>query len=134
MQDTFLLDTNICVHLLRGDGRLHEKMMEVQWVNCCISELTVAELYYGAECSDRVDEVTSVVSEFVASMRVIPFEVCIREYCRQKARLRRLGTLIEDIDLFIGSTAVAMGYVMVSENQKHLSRLEHIRLENWIVR
>lgn len=42
--------------------------------------------------------------------------------------LRRLGTLIEDTDLYIGATAVAMGYILVSENVKHLSRLENIKI------
>ena len=65
---------------------------------------------------------------------MIPFNICIREFCKQKARLRRLGTPIEDYDLFIGSTAVALGFTLVSENIKHLARIEGIELENWVTR
>ena len=45
--------------------------------------------------------------------------------------MRRKGTLIDDIDLFIGATAVAIDAVMVTENVKHLNRMENIRIENW---
>lgn len=64
-------------------------------------------------------------------MEVIPIAVAISEYASQKARLRRKGTLIDDIDLFIGATAVAIDAVMVTENVKHLDRVENIRIENW---
>ena len=41
-----------------------------------------------------------------------------------------MGTLIEDFDLFIGSAAIASGCTLVTENAKHLSRLEGIVFEN----
>ena len=50
------------------------------------------------------------------------------------AQMRRDGHLIEDMDLFIGATAVAETMTMVTENVSHLSRIQGIRLENWIVR
>ena len=30
-------------------------MRKVKWENCCISEVTVIELFYGAECSKAVE-------------------------------------------------------------------------------
>ena len=108
-----------------------EQMRRVGWHNCCISEMTVAELLYGAECSNSVAENIKEVLSFCADMEVIPIAVAISEYASQKARLRRKGTLIDDIDLFIGATAVAIDAVMVTENVKHLDRVENIRIENW---
>lgn len=68
---------------------------------------------------------------FCADMEVIPVGIALSEYASQKAKLRRKGTLIDDIDLFIGATAVAIDAVMVTENVKHLNRMENIRIENW---
>ena len=99
--------------------------------NCCISEMTVAELLYGAECSNSVSENIGEVLSFCADMEVIPVGIALSEYASQKAKLRRKGTLIDDIDLFIGATAVAIDAVMVTENVKHLNRMENIRIENW---
>ncbi len=130
----FLLDSNICIHLLRKRKEVIEAMERVGWSNCCISELTVVELFYGAECSSNPVRNKKAVASFLNDMEIIPFRTCIKEFCRQKARLRRMGTPIEDTDLYIGTTAVAMDYILVTENVRHLSRLENIRLENWIIR
>lgn len=130
----YLLDSNICIHLLRNRPEVIEEIRRVKWSNCCISEMTVVELYYGAECSQQRERNLHDVEAFVNSMTIIPLSSCIREFCRQKARLRKEGLLIEDYDLFIGCTAVSNGCIMVSENTKHLSRIAGITIENWIRR
>lgn len=43
----YLLDTNICVHFLRGKYNLLDRIREVGLENCCISEITYAELLCG---------------------------------------------------------------------------------------
>lgn len=129
----YLLDTNICVHLLRGHAGLRSKIASVGWRHCCISEMTVIELYYGAECSSKVSDNLNLVSEFISAMEIIPINVCIREFCRQKALLRKLGTPIEDFDLLIGTTAKAMGYTLVTANEKHMKRIKDVQIENWAV-
>ena len=130
----YILDSNICIHLLRNRPEVVETIRRVGWNCCSISELTVVELYYGAECSNNPLKNRAVIDSFLMDIEIIPFSLCINEFCRQKARLRSLGTLIEDFDLFIGSAAVASGRVLVTENLKHLSRLEGIMLENWVKR
>jgi len=50
--EKFLLDTNICVFFLKGKFNLNEQLKKDGLQNCCISEITLAELKYGAECSD----------------------------------------------------------------------------------
>lgn len=42
-------------------------------------------------------------------------------------------SVIDDIDLFIGATAVATDCIMVTENVKHLNRIENIQIENWLL-
>ena len=49
----YLLDTNICVYFLRGKYGLDQKIRQVGWDSCYISEITVAELKYGAELGRR---------------------------------------------------------------------------------
>ena len=45
----YLLDTNICVFLLRGKYHVDEVINKHGLANCAISEITLAELKYGAE-------------------------------------------------------------------------------------
>ena len=128
----YLLDSNICIYILRGKKGMREQLQRVGWDNCCISEMTVAELLYGAECSNEVDENKKEVISFCADIEIIPVGLALSEYAYQKAKLRKKGTLIDDLDLLIGSTAVATDCIMVTENVKHLNRIENIQIENWI--
>lgn len=134
MARKYVLDSNICIHLLRNRTEIIDAIEQKGWKNCCISELTVVELYYGAECSKNPLKNRMIIDSFLADIEIVPFSLCINEFCKQKARLRSLGTLIEDFDLFIGCTAIAIGATLVTENIKHLSRLESIILENWVKR
>lgn len=40
----YLLDTNVCVFFLRKRFGVAQRIAAVGWSNCCISEITVAEL------------------------------------------------------------------------------------------
>ena len=131
MQKKYILDSNIVIHLLRGNEKVRRHIEEVGIENCYISEVTTFELYYGAECSAHPEENRELVAALVAEFTVIPFRVSLREACRQKAALRKSGTMIEDWDILIGSTGVVLDYIVVTENTKHLSHLYDIRLENW---
>lgn len=133
-QQKYLLDSNICIHLMRMNAGVVNKIRQVGWNNCCISEMTVVELYYGAECSQQRDKNMVEVQDFINSITVHPLSSCIREFCSQKAKLRREGKMIEDYDLFIGCTAVSNNCIMVTENTKHLSRIQGITIENWVTR
>ena len=134
MKQKYILDSNICIHLLRNRKEIVDAILRVGWDNCCISELTVVELFYGAECSSNPERNRLEIDSFIADIEVLPFSLCIKEFCKQKARLRSMGMLIEDFDLFIGSMAIAIGYTLVTENIKHLSRLQGIMIENWVER
>ena len=104
---------------------MQQQLKRVGWRNCCISEITVAELLYGAECSNNVEDNKK-------DIEVIPVGLALSEYASQKAKLRKKGTLIDDLDLLIGSTAVATDCIMVTENVRHLNRVENIQIENWV--
>lgn len=131
MKQQYLLDSNICIYLFRGQKMINEQLQKVGWNNCCISEMTVAELLYGAECSDNVEDNIRQVKSFCSDINIIPVGPVLGEYARQKALLRKKGLLIDDMDLFIGCTAITFNYIMVTENVKHLERLDGIHIENW---
>jgi len=131
----YLLDTNICVYFLRGKKSIVEQILDRGIDNCFISEITVAELFYGVECDEyNFNENRKKVNEFIDILTVIPISTILLEYAKQKAILRKEGNLIDDMDLFIGSTATANNMVLVTDNEKHLNRLSNIKIENWITK
>jgi tRNA(fMet)-specific endonuclease VapC len=130
----YLLDSNICIHFFKGSYNLISKLEEVGMQNCCISEITLAELIYRAECSLNPEKNKATVQAFHAQLSTIPIFNAIELYGKEKARLRKLGTPISDFDLLIGCSAVVHDLIMVTENTREFERIEAIKIENWIIR
>lgn len=125
------MDTNICIYYLNGKFELDNKLEEVGIENCYISEITVAEMKYGAEKSQKVAENLKTISLFQSRVQVVPIFGAIDFYAKEKARLQKQGTTIDEFDLLIGATAVSNGLVMVTNNTSHFHRINGIELEDW---
>ena len=133
----YLLDTNICIFLLRGTYDVDKMLDAVGLENCCISEITAAELKYGAELGRRkgLKQRAQQLEKLLSSMEILPIGKAIDCYASEKARLRLAGTPLEDdFDLLIGCTAIVYNMVMVTENWKDFKNLTGIKIENWIKR
>jgi len=116
----------------KGKYRLIDKFAEIGFDKFAISEITLAELYYGAEKSQNIEKNTLVVEEFSNRIITLPILDSIKIYAKEKARLKTKGTIISDLDLFIGSSAIANNMILVTRNVKEFERIENIRIENWI--
>jgi len=127
----YLLDTNICIFYLKGRFDLDTKVRNVGVENCFISEITVAELKFGAENSEHVERNRSVVTNLLSVFQVIPVFGSLDVYAKEKARLRKQGDLIDDFDLLIGATVIANKLIMVTNNTKHFVRMDGMILEDW---
>ena len=130
----YLLDTNICIHLFRGKFNLIEKFQEINLEECAISEITLAELIFGAENSLNPKKNYKIIDRFSEQVKILPIFNSIQIYAKEKVRLRKKGVMISDFDLFIGSTAIANDLIMVTENVKEFERISAINIENWIHR
>ena len=91
----------------------------------------MAELKYGVENSKTPELLRPIVEAFIPKFAVIPVYDALDVYATEKARLRKQGQLLDDFDILIGATAIANKMTMVSNNQKHMSRLTGINLQDW---
>jgi len=128
----YMLDTNICVYFFRGKFNLTEKLERIGLNNYTISEITLAELVYGAENSMNPQKNHKIILNFSKLVTILPIYDSIYLYGKEKARLRKLGTMISDFDLLIGCTSVDKELIMVTENIREFERIASIRIENWI--
>jgi tRNA(fMet)-specific endonuclease VapC len=129
----YLLDTDISVFYLRGKYNLNRKLKEiVGYDSCFISEITLAELKYGAELSEKADENLYSVNKFANKIGILPIFNSLDLYAKEKARLKKIGNLIDDFDLLIGCSAVKNGLILVTNNENHFERINNIKIENWI--
>lgn len=130
----YLLDTNICIHLFRGKLELLEKINSVGLANCAISEITLAELIFGAENSKYPTKNHNLINKLTSQISVLPIYESIPLYGKEKVRLRKNGKMISDFDLLIGCTAVYQNMIMVTENVSEFERINKVKIENWVIR
>lgn len=130
----YLLDTCICVFALRDKYGIVDMLDKIDNSCCFISEVTLAELKYGVECSKDKSKNMKELLAFVEELNVVPFEVSIDVFSKEKARLRREGLNIDDFDLLIGSAAIALGMTLVTDNVKRFNRIDGLVVENWVER
>ena len=95
----YLLDTNICIHFFRGKFNLIDKIEETGLENCAISEITLAELVFGAENSANPDKNHQIIDGFTKIVTVLPIFDSIGIYGKENTRLRKAGMMISDFDL-----------------------------------
>src|SRR5699024_12467834 len=67
--------------------------------NCFISEITVAELKFGVANSKAQKGNRAVLNNFVNGIQILPIFPALDIYAKEKARLRKSGTIIDDFDL-----------------------------------
>jgi len=137
MKDKYLLDTNVCIFFMRGKYGVAQRISKIGRKNCCISEITVAELLFGAaNCTKPEDRERhkQQTLEFVRLLDVIPISESLGVFAEEKSRLRKQGEPIDDFDLLIAVTAIKHKLILVTDNIRHMERVKDIKLENWIER
>ena len=128
----YLLDTCVCISLIKNQYGVRERIREIDPMDCKISEITRAELLYGAVKSGR-EEHFDDVREICSMFEEVGITGCLQEYARIRWELERKGQKIDSLDLLIGVTALAEDYILVTGNVKHFERIPGLRIENWMV-
>ena len=128
----YLLDTSTCVCFLRGKLNFNH-FVEGQWrESCCISEVTVFELRYGAENSNNPRKHHEAVDTFLYGLTTLPIIKAVDIYIKEKVRFRKTGMPLHDeFDLIIGASAITNNLILVTDNVKHFKDFEDIKIENW---
>lgn len=127
----YLIDTNTCIYYIKGKFDLYNKFEKAGTENCYISEITLAELKFGVENSENRDKNQKNLENFLTGVSILPIFHALDLYAKEKARLRKAGTPIDDFDLLIGATAVTQNLTVVTNNTEHFKRIRGIQLENW---
>ncbi len=130
----YLLDTCICVFLFRNKYDIAKRLNQIGYKDCYVSEVTLAELRYGAYKSDRTEQNLDLIERFSEKVNIVPFAETIDFYAKEKNRLNKQGTPIEDFDLLIASAASVRKLTLVTDNLKHFKNVQGIVIENWVAR
>ena len=118
---------------MKGKFDLATKFDKVTSNDCYISEITLAELRFGVEKSEAPDKNTKALNNFLTGVQILPIFHSIDLYAKEKARLQKAGTPVDDFDLLIGVTSVMHKLIMVTNNLNHFKRINGIKLEDWTI-
>jgi len=128
----YMLDTDICIYAGKaGMLRLAERFNRMA-EQICISTITLAELYFGVERSERRAENRQALEHFVGRLEVLPFSSkAASHYGQIRADLQKSGNAIGPHDLLIGAHARAEELTLVTNNTREFERIPGLRVENW---
>jgi tRNA(fMet)-specific endonuclease VapC len=127
----YLIDTNACIYYIKGKFELNKKFEKADPENCFISEITLAELKFGVENSEKKEQNQKALANFLTGVKIVPIFHSLDLYAKEKSRLRKAGTPIDDFDLFIGVTSVMHNLIMITNNTDHFKRIKGITLDDW---
>jgi predicted nucleic acid-binding protein len=131
-----LLDTNVVSALMH---RLPEALSRLQMsepVDVVLCSPVAAEIHYGLSRLAVGSKRRKVLTEEYTRLREVAAwvdwtEAAASEFGRQKALLEARGVPIEDMDVAIGSVALALGARVATYNVRHLERLDGLVVDDW---
>ena len=128
----YLLDTSICVAILRGNKSIATKLNAIGKDHCFINDVVLSELLVGAYKSERTEDNLKAIEDFLSEIRVIPFAESVHVFAKERVKLWKAGNKIDDFDLLIGCAAKAKDLTMVTHNVRHFEHIDGIIIEDWI--
>jgi tRNA(fMet)-specific endonuclease VapC len=131
----YVLDTNIISALMKGDQRIKEMLQTViiEGGTVFINGISYYEIKRGLLAVNAVNKLKTF-AEICNLLKILlldninVFDKASEIY----ALLKQKGELITDADILIGALVLTKNYICVSDNTKHLSRIDGLNLENWL--
>ena len=129
----YMLDTNICVYIIKKKFESVMKHLEIKHEGLVISAIVLAELEHGVAASAYPERNALALIRFMVVARCLPFtHRATGEYGRIHADLQRRGKMIGALDMLIAAHAKSEGLTLVTNNIKEFERVEGLTLENWV--
>jgi tRNA(fMet)-specific endonuclease VapC len=129
----FMLDTNICIRVLRDRPPSARPRFNAERDGLCISTVTLGELLHGAAKSAQPAEKRREVDRLTSRLGVLPFdEDAAAHFGDIRADLERRGMVIGPYDLMIAGHARSRGLIVVTGNLGEFTRVDGLRCEDWL--
>lgn len=128
----YLLDTNILIYTIKNRPQQVRQRFELNEGSMAVSTVSLGELVFGAEQSEKPQENLRVIESLIARLELLPFdEAAAFHFGQIRAELFNKGQPIGPFDTMIAAHARSCGLVLVSNITKEFARVSGLRLENW---
>ena len=128
----YLLDTNVCIAVMRNHPRVVARLTQLAPADCLISTISAFELLTGvAKCAQPANERRKVEC-LLQVVSICTFDAAAAEQSAQlRGQLETRGLTIGPYDLLLAGTALSLGAVLVTANTREFSRVSGLELEDW---
>ena len=129
----YILDTNLCVRLLRDRPQGLRERFNAEADALCISTIVLTELLHGAEKSAAPIENRREVVRLADRVDVLTFDEAAASHSANiRAVLERQGLAIGGYDLLIAGHARSRGLAVVTGNLREFQRVDGLLAEDWL--
>ena len=129
----YMLDTNLCIRVLRDRPHGLRPRFAAEASALCISTVVLMELLHGAARSARPDFNRREVETFAARLDVLPFDAGAASHAADiRSVLERRGLSIGGYDLMIAGHARSRGLTVVTGNLGVFGRVDGLLTEDWL--
>jgi len=132
MMKGFILDTDTWIEYFHHRGGVDRHIAETPANQIYASEVSIAELTYGALHSHSVEKHLREPKEIEEAFTVLPLVDWIQEYAEIRQALTSKGIIVGDFDILIGVTARHFGLTVVTHNIKHFIHMPGVECVDWI--
>nr|WP_294549559.1 tRNA(fMet)-specific endonuclease VapC [uncultured Rhodopila sp.] len=129
----FMLDTNLCIRVLRDRPAGLRERFSRETEALCVSTIVLTELLVGAAKSNRPTENRREIDRFTARLEVLAFDAAAAAHAADiRAALERCGQPIGGYDTLIAGHARSRGLIVVTGNLREFERVQGLRTEDWL--
>lgn len=128
----FALDTNSVLYVLKGRGRVAERLLATPRTEISVPAVVVYELEVGTLKSRSPEQRRSQLWDLIDAMRILPFgDEEAKVAARIRAQLEQAGMSMGPLDNLIAGTALHHGATLVTHNTDELRRVRGLQIEDW---
>ena len=129
----YMLDTNVISDMVRNpDGLAARRISSLDDDALCTSAIVASELRYGLRKSGAV-ALARRVEAVLGEMEILSYHAPVSfAYAQARSALDKKGQPIGATDLFIAAHALSLDLTLVTANMREFSRVEGLKVENWL--
>ena len=129
----YLLDTNICIYLIkRKPPRVQRELLACSVGDVAVSSITVAELEFGVQKSAAPSRNMDALMQFLMPLAIVDFDFAAAAcYGKVRAALEKRGKPIGPLDTLIAAHALSLDLTLVTNNTREFRRVSGLKVANW---
>lgn len=128
----YILDTDTWIEFFKHRGGVDKHIAETPADQIFASEVTIAELIYGALHSKDIERHLKEPKEIEETFTILPLGDWIHDYAEIRHFLVSKGLIVGDFDIMIGATARRFDLTVVTHNMKHFGKMPGVKCVDWV--